>query len=139
MAGISQRPSWAEVHKSHRPQREAGIKLVLSLAGDPPAHQQSGIFPFPRFGCVFPVWMCFPSLSELLRESWKMNPVQKTQLCPSVPPPTLLTPRVCMTRAQSQHQALHPMELLQIYPTKEIKSLQTAPEVRIEEEKRIRH
>lgn len=54
MAGISQRPSWAEVHKSHRPQWEAGIKSLLSLAGDPPAHQPSETFPFPRFGCVFP-------------------------------------------------------------------------------------
>jgi len=145
MAGISPRPSWAEVHKSHQLEWEAGTKSLLSLTGNPPVCQQSKTFPFPRFGHV----LLASQSCRGLRESWKINHAQKTPPpCPSVLPPSLLMLWVCTTRAQSQHRALHhPAELLQIYPSvKESKSLacsfqvfmQIASVMRSKEEKYIR-
>lgn len=81
MAGISQRPSWAEVHKSHRPQWEAGIKSLLSLAGDPPAYQPSEMFPFPRFGCVFPGLDVFSQPCRAAQRELKKNMLCRKPCC----------------------------------------------------------
>lgn len=65
------------------------MELVLSLAGDPPAHQQSETFPFPGFGCVFPgldvfSQPCRAAQRELENKSCAENPA--VPLCATTSP-----------------------------------------------------